>query len=239
MKLENMIEDIYDYIVSDKKRCPICKSFVRLYTPFGDPLRYNAQCPVCHSLERHRALWMYLEREYGAIEHLINISILHFAPEKVFSRLFSKNENIDYYPVDFNSQYPGIREAVDITQIPYEDNKFDIIICNHVIEHIPMEQIALNEMRRVLKPTGVAFINAPIHEQLEFTLEKKEYNTPELRHKYYGQHDHVRKYGRDYKSRLEKSGFKVEEILFSSELSEELMKLNGLKKNEPIFKCTK
>ncbi|MNI39447.1 hypothetical protein D3C73_936290 [compost metagenome] len=182
---------------------------------------------------------MYLEEEYNLFEYSDGLSLLHFAPEKVFNDFFTKNIKIDYYPVDLNPNYPGIRDVVDITQIPYEDNKFDIIICNHVIEHIPNERQALNEMWRVLKPTGAAFINAPVFDQLEFTIEKDEYNTPELRKKYYGQDDHVRKYGRDYKARLEKQGFKVEKILFNLEFNDELLKMNGLIKNEPIFKCTK
>lgn len=239
MKLETMIEDIYDSVILEKKQCPICKSKIRLYTPFGDPLRSNAKCPVCQSLERHRALYISLEREYGALEGLKGLSILHFAPEKVYFDLFSANKNIDYYPVDFDPGFPGIRDVVDITQIPYENDQFDLIICSHVIEHITEEQQALKELKRVLKSEGLAYINAPIYNELEFTLEKEEYNTPELRYKFYGQHDHVRKYGRDYTSRIKQSGFNVDEVKLSLEFNEKQMMFHGLAESEILYKCTK
>ena len=96
-----------------------------------------------------------------------------------------------------------ICKTVDITDITYEDNYFDVIICNHVLEHITDDRKAIKELYRVLNSSGIAILNVPIKKSLNMTMEKAEYNTPELREKYYGQADHVRFYGNDYIQRLE------------------------------------
>lgn len=238
MKIETMVMDVYDEEIKGKKICPVCKNRIRLYLPFGESLRYNAQCPVCRSLERHRALWLYFEKNLGLFQKN-GMKLLHFAPEGIFYKRFKDNRNIDYYPVDINSEFPGIRKAVDITCIPYEANSFDMIICNHVLEHIPDEKKALSELFRVLSDEGIAFINTPVSEELEVTLEKSEYNTPELRSRYYGQCDHVRRYGRDYIRHLQSAGFIVEEIKVNENYTEEELTKFGLLRGEKVYCCRK
>lgn len=241
MKLESMIMDIYDATVHTKKVCPACKSEIRLYLPVGEKLRYNAMCPVCRSAERHRSLWLYFENNPQLFQRTENkpLKILHFAPEKVFYDKFSKDASLDYYPVDADPRCSRIRKCVDMTDIPYEDNIFDVIICNHVLEHIRDERKALQELYRVLKPGGTAFINVLIFDNLETTIESPDYNTPELRIKYYGQDNHVRAYGGDYVNRLEANGFHVEVIQPHLQYSEEKLRGYAVNKNEKIFKCNK
>lgn len=241
MSIETMLCDIYDEVIKEKKVCPVCKSEVRLFLAAGESLRRNACCPVCHSFERHRAFWLYLEKNWDTFfpAAAAGIRVLHFAPEPGLAKRFRSIDNVDYYPVDIDPEFPDICKAVDITNITYGDNYFDLVIANHVIEHIPDEQKALSEIKRVLKPSGVAFINAPVFHQFAETLEKEEYNTPELRSRYYGQRDHVRRYGRDYIEHLHKAGFTVTKYLVGMEFTEEEQKHFGLDRTEEMYECRK
>lgn len=236
-KIESMIEDIYDEVISDRRRCPVCKNEIRIYVPFGVNMRKNAQCPICKSLERHRALWLYFQANNVFKEQ--NIRVLHFAPELIFINYFSLKDNVDYWPVDINPDVKGIRKVEDITNISFADCSFDVVICNHVLEHILEEKKALNEIYRILKKGGVAFLNVPIDDNREITFEKEEYDTEELRLKYYGQHDHVRIYGQDYIKRLEQASFCVTQVEPNKNYTESQLKNYGLIRNEKIFVCTK
>lgn len=225
------------YNPEGRKVCPVCKKELMLYLPYGEYMRYNAQCPYCGSLERHRAYWMYWKK-YNIFDGK-RIRLLHFAPEKCFLDEIRKMEWIDYYPVDLNAEFYGIREKVDITDIPYKDHMFDLIICNHVLEHIPNESKALSELQRVLDIDGTAFITVPVCESAETTLEKEEYNTPQLRRKFYGNSDHVRMYGKDFAGRLENAGFMVNRIIINENYTKEELDMYGVYKNETIYKCKK
>lgn len=164
---------------------------------------------------------------------------MHFAPEEIFWQLFTSLKDIDYWPVDLDpSRYGGkVRKAVDITDITFDNDSFDLIMCTHVLEHIPDDKKAMRELYRVLKPGGMAFLNVPLF-NMPATLEKPEYNTPELRLKYYGQEDHVRAYGLDYPQRLVDAGFKVQ-LFTMNGLDEKTLKRYGLNRNEKIFLCRK
>lgn len=235
----NTVEEFWEEFVKlspsiGEKQCPICNRTVKMFGPSGTPLRYNALCPHCNSLERHRALWLHVNKK-KILPESNNIKLLHFAPENCFYNIL-QNRVADYYPVDYNPDFPGIRCRVDITNIPYKDDFFDVIICNHVLEHIIDEERALTEISRILKAEGTAIITVPLN-GLDKTFEKPEYDTPELRLIHYGQEDHVRIYGRDIKKRL-KMFFSVEMVDNSSFSDEELAKY-GLIKNEVIFFCSK
>lgn len=235
----NTVEEFWEEFVKlspsiGEKQCPICNRTVKMFGPSGKPLRYNALCSHCNSLERHRALWLHVNKK-KILPESNNIKLLHFAPENCFYNILQDRVE-DYYPVDYNPDFPGIRCRVDITNIPYKDDFFDVIICNHVLEHIADEERALTEISRVLKAEGTAIITVPLN-SLDKTFEEPEYNTPELRLIHYGQEDHVRIYGRDIKERLELF-FSVEMVDNSLFSDEELAKY-GLIKNETIFFCTK
>ena len=216
--------------------CPICKAKIRFYLPYGEKPRKNAFCPNCQSVERHRALWLLMQQLNW---HKNGMRVLHFAPEPVFHKLFSSFKDIDYWSVDLDpNRYGGmVRKAVDITNITFDDNSFDLIMCTHVLEHIPDDKKAMRELYRVLKPGGLAFLNVPLFDIPE-TFENPEVNTPELRSKYYGQSDHVRAYGQDYPQRLGAAGFTVQLFTFE-DTDEKILKRYGLDKNEKIFLCKK
>lgn len=227
-------EDVYE--------CPVCKSKFSAFLPFGKGFwpnavgigfRPHAKCPNCHALDRHRKIWLLMQQLDW---YRKGMRVLHFAPELIFYKLFSSFKDIDYWPVDLNPKNRKIKKVVDITDIPFEDNSFDLIMCTHVLEHIPDEKKAMSELYRVLKPkTGIAILNVPIF-YIPVTFEEPEYNTPELRKKYYGQHDHVRAYGLDYPQRLGAAGFSVQ--LFE-DIDDKDLKRYGVNKNEKIFWCRK
>jgi SAM-dependent methyltransferase len=244
----NYLQNILNVLYPNKRYCPICCNETWEFLPTGITFIRNGACPYCYSVERHRTLWLYMENNTDILEKLSggggdtydygSINILHFAPEKCFYDKFINIKNCDYYPVDFNPQVWGIRDVVDIQNIKYNDNIFDAIFCTHVLEHIPDDYAAMKELRRVLKPDGVAFINVPIDTSLETTLENPEYNTPELREKYYGQDDHLRMYGKDYPAKLKSAGFAVKAISPNKGYSEKELYRYGLFKDETIFQCT-
>lgn len=196
---------------STKKHCPICKKNSLEFKPYGNPPRKNALCPHCNSAERHRMVYYFLKKS-----DIFNkkIKLLHFAPENIFYEIFSNCKNIDYYPVDI-SKSRKIKERVDIQNIPYEDDYFDVIYNSHVLEHVPDDIKAMKELYRVVKPKnkgGIVITLVPISCNIGETLEKEEYNTPKLRLKYYGQADHLRRYGADFTDKLKSVGFNIDVI---------------------------
>lgn len=244
---ESLLENVADATAPEGYcECPVCKSKVRVFLPFGNGfwsnavgigLRPNAQCPNCKSLERHRALWLLMQQLDW---YRKGMRVLHFAPELIFYQLFSSLKDIDYWPVDLDpKRYGGmVRKAVDITNITFDDNSFDLIMCTHVLEHIPDDKKAMAELYRVLKPkTGIAFLNVPVF-NIPATFENPEINTPELRSKYYGQFDHVRAYGLDYPQRLADAGFSVQ-MCDIEDNDEIFLKRYGLNREEKIFLCRK
>lgn len=138
--------------------------------------------------------------------------------------------------MDIDESIEGVKQRVDITQIPFENNFFDIIVCNQVLEHVLNAEKAIQELSRVLKATGYAIITVPIDEKAK-TLEKEEYDTDWLRIKYYGEANHVRMYGNDFPLILKKNGLQAEKI-YAKHLSPNL-RIHGLKKNEYFWFCRK
>lgn len=185
--------------------CPCCgSSFKEWRRVFGRGR--EAECHVCHSFERHRHIWITLDNDRDFFKG--RTSLLHFAPEPFFKTVFGQNSSIDYYDCDLAKERATYQ--VDITNIPFEDAKFDRIICSHVLEHVPDDRKGMREMRRVLKRNGIAYILVPSQTRPD-TFEDPAINTPELRLKHYGQATHVRIYSRDnFVERLQEAGFHVE-----------------------------
>lgn len=222
--------------------CACCGEKIGAFAIYlvGDAEWHDVRCPICGSAERHRGLW-----EYCCTEKIFEkegLRVLHFAPEWGIYNKLSVMKNIDYYPVDIAPErygYAIIRDSVDITAIPYEDNYFDVIICSHVLEHIGDERTALEELKRVLKPEGTAFIITPYESDMDTTLECEEYNTEELRMKYYGHPEHVRLNGQDYFDRVQDVGFVVERVKPFLVYEQNVLNYNGLDREEEIVICTK
>ena len=242
-KLEKENRKLKKQLKSFEKQCPICGYKGSDFTPYPLVTHREVECPKCKSHERHRALWLYFKDNPQLLKK--SNRLLHFAPEKTFNKLFSESD-VDYHPVDISSKNPFIKEMVDIQDIPYEDDYFDVILCSHILEHVPDDRKAMRELCRVLNPGGTALILVPmngiVHEVGDDdskTLEDERYNTPELRTKYYGQFDHVRLYGLDFKDKLTEAGFNVKSDDYIKRLGFEKVEKYGLIKNEKIFECKK
>lgn len=197
--LENTITD-------DFRICPICKNTCEKFLPAGNGTRQDATCPNCESVERHRTLWLFL-REQTNLFSGKPIRLLHFAPEECFKEHFLAATSGDYVRSDIN---PHLGDSVaDIQALPFPDEDFDAIICNHVLEHVPDDRKALRELYRVLRPGGWAILLVPLCAKEKTHENDPLINTPELRTKYYGQEGHLRQYGQDYFERVAEAGFNV------------------------------
>ncbi|OKH40204.1 SAM-dependent methyltransferase [[Phormidium ambiguum] IAM M-71] len=224
-----------EFYRGNKVFCPCCEGNFRSFLPFGANHRPNALCPGCLSLERHRLLWLYLKNKTNLFKE--NLVVLHVAPEYILQRKLISLPNLNYLTADI---VPG--EAMlqmDITNIQYHDNYFDVILCNHVLEHIPNDDRAMKELYRVLKPGGWAILQVPVDPKLAKTIEGSPTLTLKEREKLFGHHDHVRQYGLDYQLKLAQAGFIVKVDNYSQELGAEAIKNFGLTPDESIFLCLK
>lgn len=214
---------------------PIDGRNYRRFLPYGyEKQRPNALSPGTLSLERHRLMWLYLKNETDFFNE--NLKVLHIAPEQSFYKKFKKLKNIDYLTCDLNSPLADIK--ADIQNLPFEDNSFDVIFCNHVLEHVNDDKKALSELYRVMKKGGWGIFQVPIRYQLEKTFEDPSITDKNERIEKFGQYDHVRVYGMDYYQTLSNAGFKVEKINLTQKLTEEEIKRFSLEKNEilPVVK---
>jgi SAM-dependent methyltransferase len=214
--------------------CPICNKSFRKFLPYGRKARENALCPNCLSLERHRLLWLFLQNETPFFT--APLKVLHVAPELCFIDRFENLNHIEYITGDIESPLAKIK--MDIHQIPFEDNTFDVVFCNHVMEHVDNDILACSEINRVLKKNGWGIIQSPVYQQ-EKTIEDTSVTDPSERERIFGQRDHLRKYGRDYAKRLGRSGLIVEENNFVKKLGAETIGKYALPENETVFYCKK
>lgn len=216
--------------------CPVCDAQFRKFLPYGRVGRPNALCPNCLSLERHRLLWIYLHRKTDFFTR--PMKMLHIAPEHCYISRFEAIDTLDYITADIES--PLAKVKMDIHQIPFEENEFDVIFCNHVLEHVRDDKLAMKEMLRVLKPSGWAILQVPFFPPLsEKTEEDGSITDPKMREQLYGQDDHVRKYGLDYADRIREMGFEVVEENFVRDLTGSEVDRYALSSGEIIYRATK
>lgn len=213
--------------------CPVCDHSYRVFLPYGRiNTRSNALCPHCLSLERHRLIYLYLKEKTDFFKQPQHV--LHIAPEACFIPRFEKIHGEQYITADIES--PLAKVKMDIHAIPFEENKFDVVLCNHVLEHVRDDLRAMREIRRVLKPGGFAILQVPFFSPMtEKTFEDNSITDKREREKVFGQDDHVRKYGYDYAKRIVESGLTAIEEHFVNELSEERRIQHGLAKGEVIY----
>lgn len=211
------------------------KSF-RTFLPYGyGTQRNNVLSPSTLSLERHRLLWLYLKNETSFFSK--PLKVLHFAPEQAFYKRFRNQNNLSYTTTDLESPLADVK--ADICNLPFEDNAYDVILCNHVLEHIPNDTKAMQELYRVLKPGGMAVLQIPQDLNREVTFEDDSITDRTERAKIFGQYDHVRVYGRDYFDKLRAIGFKVDAVNYTAKFTPEEIERYCLAKGELLPVCYK
>lgn len=224
------------FYIGNEVTCPCCGgSFSKFLAYGGDNPQEDSQCPRCGGVERHRILWLYLQNKTNFFKD--DLKVLHFAPEYWFQKNFKNLPNLEYITTDLFDRLAMVK--MDITNITYEDNQFDVILCSHVLEHIPDEHKAISELLRILKPSGWAILQVPLDTRREKTFEDPSIVSPEDRRRNFGQEDHVRLHGLDYKERLEKAGFKVKVEDYVQELGAEKAKKYKLEETRNGHMCNK
>lgn len=213
--------------------CPICNHRYRTFLPYGriNP-RANALCPNCLSLERHRLIWLYLKEQTNFFQ--VQLDVLHIAPEPCFMKRFEAYHKDKYITADIES--PLAKVKMDIHQIPFPEDSFDVVLCNHVLEHVKDDILAMSEINRVLRPGGWAIMQIPFFSPVpEKTFEDNSITDPQEREKAFGQSDHVRKYGNDYIERIARSGLIAEKNTYAKSLLIDQAERFGVQPNEIIF----
>lgn len=206
------------------------KSF-RKFLPYGyGNQRENALSPSTLSLERHRLMWLFLRDETDFFTSPKKLKVLHIAPEQCFLDIFRKQKNLDYITSDLESPIADVK--ADICDLPFKEDEFDVVFCNHVLEHIPDDTKAMQELYRVLKPGGFGIFQIPQDISRAETFEDNTITDKKERAKIFGQYDHVRVYGRDYFDKLRAVGFKVDEIDYTKKIAPEKLERFCLMKNE-------
>ena len=201
------------YLRGKKYEDPIDGKTFRKFLPYGyGSPRANVLSPSTLSLERHRLLWLYLTRETDFFSKPLNV--LHVAPEQAFYKRFKKQKNLTYITTDLYSPLADVK--ADLCALPFEDDSFDVIFCNHVLEHIPDDAQAMRELYRVMKKGGWGIFQVPQDINRVHTFEDDTITDPAERTRIFGQYDHVRVYGLDYFDRVRQVGFEVEEIAYST-----------------------
>lgn len=236
------------YIKISKYRyyCSLCNHHIRhfdysgtesavwdLYDTIGGNHRAD-RCPYCNSIGRDRMVHFFLKKE----KNWKDKKVLHVAPEKQLSK-WIQSKGCEYLSIDkkedcYSNRYDSCVQKADITQLEFSDNSFDIIICNHVLEHVENDNLAMIELFRVLKEYGLAIIQVPIALNLKKTIEGNSQLTEEQRFCMFGHPDHRRLYGKDFMTRLENNGFEVKLIFVKTNHLK-----YGIDKREPLIVCYK
>ncbi len=215
---------------------PIDGKSYRKFLPYGyENVRENVLAPGTLSLERHRLFWLYLKNETNFFT--APLKVLHFAPEQAFLKRFRKLKNLTYTTTDLNSPIADVK--ADICDLPFSDNSFDVIICNHVLEHIPDDTKAMQELFRVMAPGGMGIFQVPYDRNRTITFEDNTITDPKERAKIFGQYDHVRVYGMDFFEKLASVGFEVNAVDYTKTLSAATIEEYRLPMGELLPVCKK
>lgn len=228
--LEKYIAQAYKLYLEEPEKyyCPLCENDFYQFIPWADKHdhpnyklemynKFTAICPLCNAHDRERFYRLYLEQ----VEKLMNIgncTVLHIAPELQLRKWLKSLPGVHYLSGDL---FPQDSETlkVDVTDISFDDDTFDIVLCSHVLEHVPNDRQAMRELHRILKPNGFAIVNVPIALNIDDTYEDFSITDPEERLVHFGQEDHVRVYAKqDFVHRLQQAGFVVEEFVYSDHL---------------------
>ena len=211
-------------------RCPLCGARA---LRFGDVAgRRGVECRRCGSYERHRALWLLLERRPELLGGIG--SLLHFAPEPGLERRLREIGGLRYVTADLTA--PGVDRRLDVTAIDLPDASFDAIVCSHVLEHVSEDTVALAELRRVVAPGGWVLLVVP--ESVDRpTYDDAAVATPAARQRAYYGADHVRLYGTDFAERVAAAGFAVQTVRMTREVPAEAARRHGLNDLDILHVC--
>ena len=204
----------------NKVDCPVCEKSFKKFLSYGSSVahRDNVLCPYDLTLERHRLMWTYLKDKSNFFTEE-KLKVMHIAPEQCFYSKFKKQNNLEYTTGDLLSPLADIH--FDLHKIPLEDNQYDVIFCNHVLEHVEDDHKCMTELHRIMKPGGWGIFQVPIDTSRAETYEDASITSPEEREKHFWQYDHVRLYGLDYPGKLEAAGFEVKVYDYHKDMPKE------------------
>ena len=226
------------YLKGNTYTDPIDGKSFRKFLPYGyGNQRKNALSPSTLSLERHRLMWLFLKDETNFFNSTKKLKVLHIAPEQCFLDLFKKQKNLEYITSDLESPIADVK--ADICDLPFKENEFDVVFCNHVLEHIPDDTKAMQELYRVMKKGGFGVFQIPQDLSRDVTFEDNSITDKDERAKIFGQYDHVRVYGKDYFNKLRSEGFKVDEVDYTKKIDSKQIERFCLMKGELLPICYK
>lgn len=230
--------------------CPFCGYHSHDLAPIGNDLPIikekhiigaglrNGGCYKCGAQDRFKLIYTFLKYELKIFNDNTK-SVLHFAPENIIAEKFIEAHFTNYIQADFfaegqHCEYGKDVTHMDVQDIPFAENSFDLVLCNHVLEHVPNDKKVMFEIFRVLKPQGTAILQVPISQTEAKTSENSNITDENERERRFGQKDHLRLYGQDYVSRLESCGFTVHRLNIFKNYSK-----FGINQEEDLFICTK
>jgi SAM-dependent methyltransferase len=237
------------FSLGNRLLCPFCNGHFRRFRPagFDYPVLKEKQvvgasyhlddvCPRCFSNARERLAYLFLKAETNLLRD--ELTVLHVAPEPNIARVLKRQANLKYITADLFE--PDVMARFDVLKLPFQDDTFDVVICNHVLEHVADDHVAMSEFYRAVKPGGWALLQVPIALALDQTIEDPTAQTDADRIRLFGQNDHVRLYNvADYVSRLTKAGFDVSVIDYARDLVVEVENKYALIPDEQVFLCKK
>jgi hypothetical protein len=237
------------FSLGNRLECPFCGGHFRRFKPAGFhyPVIIEKQvigghwhrdnvCPRCMSNARERLAYLYLKDRTSVFKQPSRL--LHVAPEPQLAKVLKRASNIKYVSADLFEA--GVMSRFDIQKTPFADETFDVVLCNHVMEHVSDDSVAMAEVHRILKPGGWAMLQVPIALRLDHTIEDPTATTDAQRIERFGQEDHVRLYSRrDYIQRLQAAGFEVQAESYPTTLGSDAVGRFGLVEDEEVFVCSK
>jgi len=217
--------------------CPVCEKSFKKFLSYGSKVaqRDNVLCPYDLTLERHRLMWLYLKDHSNFMTD--KLDVLHIAPEQCFHSRFKEQSNLKYLTGDLESPIADMH--FDLHSIPLEENRFDVVFCNHVLEHVEDALQCMKELYRVMKPGGWGIMQVPQDITRKETYEDASITSPEDREKHYWQKDHVRLFGLDYPEWLKKAGFTVKEFKPTENYTKEQISRYRLQEGEVLYIVSK